>query len=218
MLLEWKYVRKKMFINYIKLMNKMNYENEENNYCNLLQKLKGYFFSKERKSYDPLKFNNTPFQIGEVMMYFINHADIDNFMENAIDLFPLLKQGYCLRTTLYYIMFCHIYNNNLNDDKFFIPDQLFNKTFAADLPSLFLRNNHEKVENNSRINTFDAIKQYRTDFDQKIIETYYIQSICFLNYIKREDLYDLNSEFNQQLITENKLMKEFYQISRTNKK
>ena len=141
---------------------------------------------------------NKPIQLGEALIYFVNHTNISCHL-------PMLKKGYCLRGVIIKVLFCHIYNNGLNDDGFFVPDNLFVTTFAGNIKSL-----------NERLDTFDIIKINKPDFDDKSIKFYYLQSMCSLNHNKLVISQDDN-EFFEQLICEAQLIEKCYLAAKDNK-
>src|SRR5207244_9575206 len=80
----------------------------------------------------------------DALQYFFEYAKLPiyqgNIPLNFIAYFPQLKAGYLLKYTLQNIMYSYIILNDLrypNDENFYFPDDLFNKSFNNDIPALY---------------------------------------------------------------------------------
>lgn len=160
-------------------------------------------------------FEPIPVKLGDAAKYFVNNANY--YIKDAINLLPLLKQGYCLKSALIPIVLCHIHNNQLDCFTGFIPDRLFIKSFSSTMPSLWYRGkDNTNMVNNHNLNTFQIIKQNDVNFNHKMIKCHYLQKMISLN-MEKINLTYCDQNFIDQLCYEADLIKEFYSLSDNNK-
>jgi len=177
---------------------------------------------------------NTPVYCGQSIRYFLSHASINIYQGqipiNLMKFFPHLKQGYALRRSLTSIMAAYTHANYLHDPnrKFIIPDKLFIESFGSDIPSEFyITNNQTRILMQTAIdkglisnslNTFQSIKlRYPDTFYSDKFPSYFINSMCGLNYYFKEQWPQINDYLQnehlwQQLIIETNLIDEICHI------
>jgi hypothetical protein len=152
-----------------------------------------------------------PLYIGEALEYFVTHASMnlyDNDIPiNLMDIFPMLKQRFCLENTLLLVLHEYFEINNLVDQSTAMmhPDELFHISFGGDIPALWYKyidsNKEVKVVMREAIdtglilnplNTYEIIQGEMENFDHTVIDNSVLSTIMELNYIKYKDTPDFD--------------------------
>jgi hypothetical protein len=155
---------------------------------------------------------NHPVQLSEALIHFYNNAEIIVNDENIMNHFPMLKNGYSLRSTLGYIFMFYCKINNLKDEQYILPDKLMNESFNDNIKAKWYRVNNEKIlmrDVAEKLNTFQVISKIKHDFNREKFPNYIFQYIHSLNM----DNIELSNEMINELFTECKLIKEYHRKS-----
>lgn len=196
-----------------------------------------------RTSLTNLKGSHTPVYCGPALLNFFSKATLNlydgNVTINLMDFFPLLKQGYALRSILSTFNDNYTRAHNLqdpNNPRFIIPDALYNESFGGNISAgLFsYRDVGGKLTNipmeeavdsgliSNYLNTYQVMESLYPqgtinqsgqagDFNPQRFPIYFYQTINSLNYTKI-GVETLNQDVIDSLIEEELLSKEINSV------
>lgn len=183
----------------------------------------------EQQSNDDFNFTGkyTPVVLCDALMYFIGNAQLNlhsnNTSINLIDLFPMMKQGYALNSSLLSLFSLYINFNELIQGQQVISDELMNVAFNSNIPSCFyyqekmipMKDAVEQELIDAPLNTFQVIQSKVPRFNPKRFQSQFLRTIQILNCFLFEGVNDpQNTLFLQNLLKEYNLLKEIAAIMR----
>ena len=162
------------------------------------------------------RINNTniPIRIYGALLYFVNNAQMNiihcDEVINILDFFPILKQGYCLKTILPTLLVLYCKMNELYNNQMIKPDDLMIKAFGSEIQSHYYLDRKlmcEAIDENTisqQLNTFDVIKLSRKNFNRESFHAVHFQSLCVLNYDEKniEELDKDELEYEYELLNQ----------------
>lgn len=173
-----------------------------------------------------------PIYIHEALKFFVNNAEINvksgRYDVNLADLFPLLKQGYCLSPSILNFMSLYIRINNLSDpnrNQFVIPDELFNVAFNGDISAFYYsyRDENDRMSEiimedainegliEESLNTGQVIQLIHKHVNPFHFNSFYLRDIISLNSSVYSEITGYDSLLDDPIF--NQSLKDEYQIS-----
>ena len=174
-----------------------------------------------------LVFAYAPVYLGDALKYFFSDMIIEHNVNGTIidimDYFPILKNGYSLRSSIIYAFYQYIRKYDLQQTvratirgqvrniPGIIPNQLFMESFNSEIPAdfyIYKDTNDKKVRVlmnlaveegliQEPLNTFEMIQQNYPEFNINGFPSHYIQTISSPNFYTKRNLE--NSPITQDL-------------------
>lgn len=167
-----------------------------------------------------VKDNSPVIYLGPALRYFLGRSQINVYLGIKLidlsNLFPLLRAGICLKSTLINYINLYFFVNRLytsSDNYYITPDRLFTKAFTGNIPASFYyyhtENKQIKIPMATAVGTHLVkrplnsmeIVSIRHKINLFMLEAYELQYIIDMNHVvskdtDKDEIDDVNEEYS----------------------